>query len=59
MGANSRQAVGFAIFLAAFTVLAGAMAAGGSVILLLIAVVMLAASVGVFLKIKPWEHEER
>jgi hypothetical protein len=59
MGANSRQAVGFTLFLAAFTVLAGAMAAGGSIVLLLIAVAMLAASAGVFLKIKPWEHQER
>jgi hypothetical protein len=59
MGANSRQALGVALFLAAFVVLAAAMAARGSAVLLLIALVALAASAGIFMKVKPWEHQER
>jgi VIT1/CCC1 family predicted Fe2+/Mn2+ transporter len=58
MGANSTQALGVTIFLIAFTILAGAMAAGGSVILTVIALAGLAISAGILIKAKPWEHQE-
>ena len=58
MGANSTQAVGVLLFLVAFVLLAGAFA-GGGVILALGFVVLLGASVAMFMKSKPWEHEGR
>lgn len=58
MGANPTQALAFSIFLLAFTVIAGGMAAGGSVVLLLAGFGLLAASAALFLKAKPWEHRE-
>jgi hypothetical protein len=56
MGANSTQGMAVLLFLVAFTFLAAAMFAGGSVLLLLLFVVALVASVALFLKAKPWEH---
>ena len=57
MGANSTQAVGVTAFLIAFTLIAAGIAAGG-MILSLVGVVLLAVSLGVFRKAKPWETAE-
>ncbi|HVW09863.1 MAG TPA: hypothetical protein VHC90_14840 [Bryobacteraceae bacterium] len=58
MGANSTQAVGILLFLVAFVLLAGAFA-GGGILLGLGFVVLLGASIAMFLKCKPWENEGR
>ena len=58
MGANSTQAVGVTAFLLGFTALSGAFYKGGSILLFLLAAVLLAGSVGAFLKCKPLENAE-
>jgi len=58
MGANPTQAHGVALFFAAFTLIAGGLAANVNFILLLLGFVLLAASIVVFLKCKPWEQAE-
>jgi hypothetical protein len=58
MGANRTQAVAVASFLAAFVLIAGGMAAGGNLWLILFGLVLLGVSCAVFLRAKPWEHEE-
>jgi len=57
MGANSTQAVGVSAFLIAFTLIAAG-TAGGGIILSLVGVVLLAVSLGLFRKAKPWEEAE-
>jgi uncharacterized membrane protein len=57
MGANSTQAVGVTAFLIAFTLIAAG-TAGGGIILSLVGVVLLAVSLGLFRKAKPWEEAE-
>jgi hypothetical protein len=56
MGANPTQALGVLLFLVAFTLLAGALA-GGGIIYAIGFLILLAASIAMFLKSKPWEHE--
>jgi hypothetical protein len=58
MGANPTQALGVVLFLIAFTLIAIGLAADISVIAILGGVVALAASIGLFLKCKPWEYRE-
>jgi hypothetical protein len=58
MGANPTQAKALVLFLIAFTLIAAGLAADISIIALLAGFVILAASVGVFLKCKPWEYRE-
>ena len=58
MGANPTQAQGLALFLLAFVLIAAGLAAGGSILYILIGLALLAASCGLFLKCKPWEHRE-
>ena len=57
MGANPTQAIGVALFLIAFVMLAGALA-GGGILLAIGFVVLLAISILMFLKCKPWEHQK-
>ena len=57
MGANPTQAVGIALFLIAFVLLAGALA-GGGILYLLGFLVSLGVSCAMFLKCKPWEHRK-
>lgn len=57
MGANPTQAIGVTLFLIAFIVLAAGLA-GGGILFYLVGLVLLGASVGVFLKCKPWEDRE-
>ena len=59
MGANATQALAIVMFLVAFTLLAGAMFAGGNLLLILLFLVAAAVSAGLFLKAKPWEHMEK
>ena len=58
MGANPTQAIGIALFLVAFVLLGGAFAGGG---MLLTAgfLVCLGASIAMFMKCKPWEHQSK
>lgn len=58
MGANSTQALGVTMFLAAFVIMAAAMASDGNLLLLLLSIVILAVAVGIFRKAKPWEGVE-
>ena len=57
MGANSTQAIGLTAFLVAFTLISAGIAAGG-ILVSLVGVVLLAVSLGVFRKAKPWEEAE-
>ena len=57
MGANSTQAVGLTAFLIAFTLISAGIA-GGGILVSLVGVVLLAVSLGVFRKAKPWEEAE-
>lgn len=58
MGANSTQAQAFALFLIAFVLIAGGLAANIGYLYLLLGLVLLGASVALFMKCKPWEHNE-
>lgn len=58
MGANRTQAEAVVLFFAAFTCIAGGFAADVSWLLLLLGLALLAASVALFRKCKPWEHAE-
>jgi hypothetical protein len=58
MGANPTQAQALVLFLVAFTCIAGSFAANVSWLLMIIGLALLAASVVLFLKCKPWEHRE-
>jgi hypothetical protein len=59
MGANSTQGWAVLLFLLAFTFLGGAMYTGGGILMILLFLVSTAASVGLFLKCKPWETAEK
>ena len=59
MGANSTQGLAGLLFLVAFVFLSGALFSGGNLLLVLLFLVGLAVSVTLFLKAKPWEHEEK
>ena len=58
MGANPTQAQGVVLFLIAFTLIAAGLAADVSYLLVGLGVLLLGASVMLFLKCKPWEHNE-
>jgi hypothetical protein len=58
MGANPTQAQAIVLFFLAFVLIAAGLAAGGSILYILIGLALLAASCGLFLKAKPWEHRE-
>ena len=57
MGANPTQAKGVVLFFVAFTLIALGLAANINFIAVLAGVAVLAASIVLFLKCKPWEHE--
>lgn len=56
MGSNPKQAMGFTLFMSGFTLITAGFATGGNLLLLLAGVVLTAASVWLFLKIKPLEE---
>ena len=58
MGANSTQAQAVALFLVAFVAIAAGLAADINYLYVLIGCALLAASIGLFVKCKPWEHNE-
>ena len=58
MGANSTQAQGVALFLVAFVCISAGLAADINYLWLVLGLILLVASVAVFLKCKPWEHKE-
>jgi hypothetical protein len=58
MGANSTQAQAVALFLVAFVAIAAGLAADINYLYVLIGLALLAASIGLFVKCKPWEHNE-
>ena len=58
MGANPTQAQGVALFLIAFTLISAGLAQDVSYVLVGLGVLVLGASVMLFLKCKPWEHNE-
>ena len=58
MGANPTQAQGVLLFLAGFTLIAAGLAENIGVIWLILGLVAVAISIGLFLKAKPWEHNE-
>ena len=58
MGANPTQAQALVLFLVAFTLIAAGLAADVNYILVVLGVLSLGVSVMLFLKCKPWEHNE-
>ena len=58
MGANPTQAQAVALFLLAFTLIAAGLAADINYLYVLIGLALLAASIALFLKCKPWENAE-
>lgn len=58
MGANPTQAQGVLLFLVGFTLIAAGLAENIGVIWLLLGLVSVGISIGLFLKAKPWEHNE-
>ncbi len=58
MGANSTQAQGVALFLLAFVPIAAGLAADINYLFVAIGLALLAGSIVLFLKCKPWEHNE-
>ena len=58
MGANPTQASAIVLFFAAFLSIAAGFSAGGNLIAFIAGAALLAASVALFLKAKPWEHQE-
>jgi apolipoprotein N-acyltransferase len=59
MGANPTQARALVLFLVAFICIAGSFAAALNWLLMIVGLVLLALSVWLFLKCKPWEESER
>ena len=58
MAAHTTQALGVVVLIVAFTLLAGAWAAGGSVVLILAGLVLLAFALSLFLKAKAQDKLE-
>jgi high-affinity Fe2+/Pb2+ permease len=58
MGANPTQAQAVALFLVAFTLIAGGFAGNIGWIYMILGLLVLAISIMLFLKAKPWEHNE-
>jgi hypothetical protein len=57
MGANPTQAQALVLFLLAFVFIAAGLAAS-SFLYIVVGLVLLGGSVVLFLKCKPWEHQE-
>jgi hypothetical protein len=58
MGANPTQATGLVVFIIAFLLMAAGMYFGGSVMLVIGGLAVLGGACALFLKCKPWEHQE-
>ena len=58
MGANSTQGQAIVLFFLAFAFIAAGLASGGNILYILIGLALVAASCGLFMKAKPWEHRD-
>jgi hypothetical protein len=58
MGANRTQAQGLILFLVGFVCIAGSFAANLNWLLMILGLALLAGSIALFLKCKPWEYKE-
>jgi hypothetical protein len=58
MGANSTQAKGVVLFFVGFTLIAAGFAADVNIAAVSAGVACVVASVALFLKCKPWEHQQ-
>ena len=58
MGANPTQAQGVCLFFIGFILIAAGMAMNANVIAFVSGAVLVGASVMLFVKCKPWEHNE-
>ena len=58
MGANPTQATGVALCFIAITVIAAGFAADGNLLIILLGLALLAVSIVVFRRCKPWEERE-
>jgi hypothetical protein len=58
MGANPTQAQALVLFLIAFVFIAGGLAANIGYLYIVVGLALLGASIALFLKCKPWEHQE-
>jgi hypothetical protein len=58
MGANPTQAAAVLLFFVAFVFVGLSLFNGGSILWLAVGAVVLAGSIGLFLKCKPWEEAE-
>ena len=58
MGANPTQAQGVCLFFIAFALISAGLAADINYIAVILGVLILGASIMLFLKCKPWEHSE-
>lgn len=58
MGANPTQAQALVLFLFGFTALSAGLAADVSYLMVGLGLLLLGGSVMLFLKCKPWEHNE-
>jgi hypothetical protein len=58
MGANSTQAQGVVLCFIAFTLISVGFAADINYLAVIVGLLMLGASIMLFLKCKPWEHKE-
>lgn len=58
MGANPTQAQAVVLFLVAFILIAGGFAADVSWLLMIVGLAVLALSIALFMKCKPWEYRE-
>ena len=59
MGVNPTQAQAVVLFIVAFTLISAGMAMGGNFLAIALGVVLLGVSIMLFLKCKPWEHNEQ
>ena len=58
MGANFTQVFVFFVFFISFVVIGAALFLGGNALLMIVGLVLLGASIALFLKAKPLEHLE-
>jgi hypothetical protein len=58
MGANPTQAQALVLFIVAFTLISGGLAANVNYLLIGLGALVLGGSIMLFLKCKPWEHNE-
>jgi hypothetical protein len=58
MGANPTQAQGVCLFFIAFALIAAGFAADINYLAVIVGLLVLGGSVMLFLKCKPWEHNE-